>query len=171
MGNIQNNKEWLERICADTWKELYRFIYYKVQNREEAEDITQETYAKAISYLNKNDVMIHEYNNYLKTISMNIIRDRWRTRKRRGADMKLEDVDPEDISSEDFSDSLSNKVEMEEAMRQLTAEQQAVLDLRIIKGYSAAETARLMKKREGTIRVIQYRAVKALAKLLEERGL
>ena len=85
--------------------------------------------------------------------------------------MKLEDVNPEDISSEDFSDSLSNKVEMEEAMRQLTAEQQAVLDLRIIKGYSAAETARLMKKREGTIRVIQYRAVKALAKLLEERGL
>ena len=33
----------IEQICLTTWEPLYRFIYYKVQNREEAEDITQET--------------------------------------------------------------------------------------------------------------------------------
>jgi RNA polymerase sigma-70 factor (ECF subfamily) len=40
--------------------------------------------------------------------------------------------------------------------------------LRILKGYSVAETAKLMNKKDGTIRVLQFRAVKALAKLLEE---
>ncbi|WP_243120828.1 hypothetical protein [Pelotomaculum sp. FP] len=36
----------IEQICLATWEPLYRFIYFKVQNREEAEDITQETYVK-----------------------------------------------------------------------------------------------------------------------------
>ena len=45
----------IENICVVTWEPLYRFIYYKVQNREEAEDITQETYVKTLTYLQKNN--------------------------------------------------------------------------------------------------------------------
>lgn len=80
-NNRQDNKEMIEKLCADTWRELYRFIYYKVQNKEEAEDITQETYAKAISFINKkNKEVIIDQLKYLKMIAMNIIRDRWRPR-------------------------------------------------------------------------------------------
>lgn len=41
----------IEEICSLTWKTVYRFIYFKVQNRQEAEDITQETYVRTLSYL------------------------------------------------------------------------------------------------------------------------
>lgn len=167
MGNRQNNKEMIEKLCADTWRELYSFIYYKVQNREEAEDITQETYAKAISFLNRNDVNILAYKSYLKTIAMNIIRDQWRAKRRRGSSINLDDVKPEEIAMEDFTSSLSDKDQIEEAMSRLTKEQQTVIELRIIKGYTVTETAKLMQKKEGTIRVLQLRAVKALAKILE----
>ena len=51
MRKRQNNREMIEKLCGDTWRELYGFIYYKVQNREEAEDITQETYAKGNIFL------------------------------------------------------------------------------------------------------------------------
>ena len=169
MGNKQSDQEWIERICADTWKELYRFIYYKVQNREEAEDITQETYAKAISYFNRNNVIIQDYTNYLKTISMNIIRDRWRARQHHGIRVNLEDIDPLEMAAEDFADSLEDRAWIQEIMSQLTKEQQTVLEFRIIQGYSVAETAKLMKRKSGTVRVLQFRAVKALAKLLENR--
>ena len=47
-GTEEELKKWIEKLCMDTWRETYRFIYYKVGNREEAEDITQETYAKAM---------------------------------------------------------------------------------------------------------------------------
>ena len=167
MRNSQNNKEMIEKLCADTWRKLYSFIYYKVQNREEAEDITQETYAKAIAYLNKNDVKILEYRSYLKSISMNIIRDRWRVKKRQGSSVNLEDVKPGEIAMEDFTSSLNEKAQIEEAISWLTKEQQTVIELRIIKGYSVAETAKLMNKKEGAIRVLQLRAVRALAELLE----
>jgi len=43
-----------------------------------------------------------------------------------------------------------------------------VIELRIIKGFSVAETAKMMQKSDGAIRVLQYRALKTLAKRLEE---
>ena len=167
MENVNNKKEMMERLCADTWRELYRFIYYRVQNREEAEDITQETYAKAISYLNKNDVKILEERSYLKAVALNIIRDQWRSKKRRGDSINLEDVKPEEIAQEDFTGSLSDREQINEAMGKLTKEQQTVLELRIMKGYSVKETAKLMQRKEGSVRVLQFRAVKALTELLE----
>lgn len=171
MRNRQNNREMIEKLCADTWRELYSFIYYKVQNREEAEDITQETYAKAISFLNRNDVNILEYKSYLKVIAMNIIRDQWRAKKRRGSSVNLEDVKPEEIALEDFTGSLGDREQIEEAISRLTKEQRTVIELRIVKGYTVAETGKLMQKKEGAIRVLQLRAVRALAKILEtEQG-
>lgn len=167
MANTKN-KEFMEKICAETWKELYRFIYYKVQNREEAEDITQETYAKAITYVRNNDVQILEYSGYLKTIALNLIRDRWRAKKRHPEQVDLEAVNPEEAALEDFAEELDERLRMEEAMGRLTPEHQKVIELRIIKGYTASETAKLMKKKAGTVRVLQLRAVKALAKILDE---
>ena len=170
MRNRQDNRDMIERLCADTWRELYRFIYYKVQNREEAEDITQETYVKAISFLNRNDVNILECLKYLKFIAMNVIRDQWRSKKRRNS-INIGEVNPEELALEDFADSLTEKTRLEEAINYLTKEQQTVIELRIVKGYTVAETAKLMEKKEGAVRVMQLRAVKALAKLLEtEQG-
>lgn len=158
----------LEEFCESTWKDLYRFIYYKVQNREEAEDITQETYVKAIDYLNRTNEKVKNYSGFLKMISLNIIRDNWRVKQRRGVNINLEDVNPEFISEEDFAVDSDNRAVIETALASLNQEQQAVITLRIIKGYSCAETAKIMHKKEGTIRVLQYRAVKRLAQILED---
>ena len=85
--------------------------------------------------------------------------------------MNLEDVNPEEIVEEDFSDSLTERDRIAEAMNRLTEEQRTVIELRIIKGYTVAETGKLMQKKEGAIRVLQLRAVRALAKILEtEQG-
>jgi RNA polymerase sigma-70 factor (ECF subfamily) len=170
MGSNQNKNELIKKICEDTWKELYRFIYYKVQNREDAQDITQETYARAISYLSGNDTRVQDYNNYLKTISMNIIRDQWRVKQRRGIYINLEELDPEEFASEDFSEAVGNRELVEAAIKQLSKDQQQVISLRIIKGYSVAATAGLMKKKEGTNRVLQYRAIKELTRIIEAMG-
>jgi len=158
----------IEDLCESTWKDLYRFIYYKVQNREEAEDITQETYAKAIDYLKRTNVKVKNYQGFLKMISLNIVRDRWRINQRRGLDINIEEVNPEIISAADFTGASVDKTVLENALKCLTKDQQTVITLRIMKGYSSAETAKIMDKKEGTVRVIQYRAIKRLAQILKE---
>ena len=158
----------IEKMCTDTWKDLYRFIYYKVQNKEEAEDITQETYVKAIDYIERVQPDIDNQLGYLKVIALNIIRDHWRKQKKIGRILTVEDVQSGELESKDFSESTINKVWINEALENLSIDQRRVIELRIVKGYSVAETARVMKKSESAIRVIQFRALKALANLFNK---
>lgn len=51
----------IEEICSSTWESVYRFIYFKVQNRQEAEDITQDTYVKALSHFQRSSIKIEQY--------------------------------------------------------------------------------------------------------------
>lgn len=158
----------IEAICASTWKYIYRFIYYRVQNREEAEDITQETYARALSHFQKGNVGIDRYVGFLKTISINIIKDKWRMAKRRGANVDIEAVSPEETAIEDDAEASTQRILIENALKSLNEEQQRVIELRILRGYSVAEAAKIMNKKEGTLRTLQYRALQALAQILDK---
>ncbi|WP_224724462.1 RNA polymerase sigma factor [Paenibacillus vietnamensis] len=60
----------------------------------------------------------------------------------------------------------SGKQAISLALTQLTAEQQTVIELRIIQGYSVAETAGLMNKQEVAVRVMQHRALHHLAAIM-----
>jgi len=166
MCGFKKRKEFIEELCTDTWMELYRYIYYKVQNREEAQDITQESYVKAITYLMNNDLTVHRIDSYLKCIALNIIRDRWRKKKKNGFSVNIDEANEELLATEDFTDYLAEQDEVEKALEVLTKDQQMVISLRIIKGFSVEETARLMNKKKGTVRVLQFRALKQLEKLL-----
>lgn len=163
----------IEDICSATWEPLYRFIYFKVQNREEAEDITQETYVKAFSYMQKGSIEPEKYINFLKTVALNVLRDRWRKNKRletRESLNNFETIDLEKSTMEDLAETSVRRALIENALKMLGEEQQTVIELRIIKGYSTAETARIMNKKEGAVRVMQYRALKALAAILKGNG-
>lgn len=158
----------IEEICSATWKPLYRFIYYKVQNREEAEDITQETYFKAISYIRKNNINKDKYISFLKTVSLNVLRDKWRKNKRHGININIEAVNPEEIASEDPSETIAQRELIQNALKLLSLEQRTVIELRILKGYSVADTAKKMNKNENNIRVLQYRALQNLTEILKK---
>ncbi|WP_251550272.1 RNA polymerase sigma factor [Neobacillus muris] len=159
--------DFMEEICHNTWEAVYRFIYYKVQNREEAEDITQETYMKAISYLQRGRVHPDKYIGFLKTVALNVLRDRWRTKKRRGTTVDIDSFPVAEAPGPDLAEQSTERIFIEAGLQQLTKEQQTVIQLRIIKGHSVADTARIMNKTEVTIRVMQHRALKALADILK----
>ncbi|MFF2448201.1 RNA polymerase sigma factor [Neobacillus sp. NPDC058068] len=157
----------LEDICSATWEPVYRFIYYKVQNREEAEDITQETYVKAISYLQRGTIHPEKYIGFLKTVALNVLRDLWRKKKRRGTSVNIDLINPVDNTEENPAETATQRLLIENALIQLNKEQRTVIELRIIKGYSVADTAKVMNKKEVTIRVMQHRALQLLAEILK----
>lgn len=162
-------KQWIEKLCADTWREVYRFIYYKVGNREEAEDITQETYAKAMVYLRKEYAVIENHSAFLKTIALNILKDKWRKQRKEPVNINLDDLDIES-EEEDFTQVTERRQALREALDSLKEEQRRVVELRILKGYSVKETAGILKKKEATIRVLQLRALKKLALVLQAKS-
>lgn len=156
------NQQWaLQQWCNTTWPDLYKYIYYRVQNREEAEDVTQETYVRAFAKFSSPDNLPTP--GYLKTIALNLIRDDWRRQKVRGVQVPLEEVL---LSCESNEEATINKKAMRDLMEQLPEDQRRVLQLRIIEGYSRAETAERMAKSEDAVRGLQYRAVQALRNLM-----
>lgn len=158
----------IEEICTETWEPLYRYIYFKVQNREEAEDITQETYVKALSYLQKNSIGVDKYIAFLKTVALNILRDKWRKNKRRGIRVNMESVNPSQLCAQDDTEACTQRIAIEKMLSELSEQQQKVIELRIINGFSVSETAKIMNKKEGTVRVLQYRALQNLCRYFKE---
>jgi RNA polymerase sigma factor, sigma-70 family len=157
----------IEEICSSTWETLYRFIYYKVQNRQEAEDITQETYVKALSFFKKGGFKVDKYISYLKSISLNVLRDKWRKNRHHGASLHFDEIGPEITAVEDPAENSTQRALLQGALCKLNDEQRRVIELRIIQGYSVAETAKIMSKKESNIRVLQYRALQVLSSNLE----
>jgi RNA polymerase sigma-70 factor (ECF subfamily) len=163
----QGDRQAIEKICVATWEPIYRLVYFKVQNREEAEDITQETYVKMLSGLKGNAAPRENLLGFLKTVALNILRDRWRQRKRRGVDIDVEAISPENMACDDHQQVVSLRLEIEDAMAKLTDDQRAVVDLRIINGHSVAETAEVLGKSEVAVRTCQHSALQSLAGLLD----
>lgn len=158
----------IEQLCLATWEPLYRFIYYRVQNREEAEDITQETYLRGLPYLQENKVPSQNFPGFMRNVALNVLRDRWRQKKRRGTPVNFEEADLTAAAEMDCQNDVARRLQVENALAGLGKDQREVLDLRIIKGYTVAETARLLGKTEAAVRTSQYRALQVLARLLDD---
>ena len=161
----------LEELCRATWEPIYRFLYYLVQNRYEAEELTQETYLRALPML---DVLRVQdgagFVGYLKQVARNLVRDRWRQRSRNA---HLPAVDLACLASADsFEDPVAAAEAREEeervraALAGLAPDYRRVITLRLLEGWSVRETARAMDRSEGAVRVLQYRALVALRKAL-----
>lgn len=117
------NYESIEKLCSATWEPLYQFVYYKVQNREEAEDVTQEAYVKALSYIQKNNINEELHIGFLKVVALNIIRDKWRKTKRQGTKLDFELLNPKELAVEDPANMSAEKILIEKALNELNNEQ------------------------------------------------
>jgi len=157
----QKRQTELKAWCDEAWPKLYRYIYFHVQNREEAEDLTQETFTRLLANSSVSESIPSL--GYLRTIALNLIRDRWRHQQVAGVQVPLR----EEQLFLDF-EPVELKALVEGLMAQLSVEHRTVLQLRIIEGYSRAETARMMERSEDAIRGLQYRALQVLRGLMLE---
>lgn len=147
----------------ETVSKLYAFAYTLLQNREEAEDITQETYFRC---LRKNGPNLPPYP-YLKKVARNLIYDRYR-RWQKSQNPLANHPQAEEMT--ETEDRWLDRAMITEFMNHLPEQYRLVLELRIIKGYSRKETALHMERSEDAIRGLQYRALQMLRELFNATG-
>lgn len=119
-------------------------------------------------HIYKNNIKVDKFIGFLKTISLNILRDKWRKSKRQGSIVNFDNINPESASVEDCTEDMAQREVIQNALKLLNEEQRTVIELRILKGFSVEDTARQMNKKEGNIRVLQYRALQNLTKILKD---
>jgi RNA polymerase sigma-70 factor (ECF subfamily) len=149
---------------------VFRFVYYRVSARTLAEDLTSETFFRALRSMASFQWQGKDFGAWLTTIARNLVVDHFkagRTRLERSTDDFSDRRETTDSPEEEVLAALTSEV-LREAMTKLPAEQHECIVLRFLNGYSIAETAKSLGRSEGAIKQLQLRAVRNLAKLLPE---
>jgi RNA polymerase sigma-70 factor, ECF subfamily len=153
---------------------VFRFIYFRVGNRPLAEDLTSDTFLRALKRIGSFTWQGRDLGAWLVTIARNLVADHFKSGRYRleittgdVLDADREDRGPEGSPENAVVDHITN-VALLTAVKQLNPEQQECIVLRFLQGFSVAETAQAMGKNDGAIKALQYRAVRALARLLPE---
>ncbi|MDO9535960.1 MAG: RNA polymerase sigma factor [Bacillota bacterium] len=160
-----------EAWAKELWPRIYRFFYYKVQNREEAEELTQETFDRVYRKVKTGGIDEPEkLEAYTFIAARNLVTDLWRKRGRQFKSVSLEDLHDKGWDLPQQPQEVEEKMVIEEAMSLLNPDHQKVLTLRIIEGWPVESVAYKMKKSPGAIRSLQFRAVQALKEALQKGG-
>ena len=149
---------------------IYRYVYYRVRDDAEAEDLTSDVFMRALKAIPRYEPR-QAFLAWLYRIARNAVIDRARKGNRQvsfedalehpGVD-KIVEPDAEILAH-------SDSATLRDALQKLTPLQREVVVLRFLEGYSTLEIAGMVGKREGTVRGIQFRAIGALRQLIPSR--
>lgn len=152
---------------------IYRYIYYRV-NAAEVEDLVETVFMKVWE-------KIHQYKPKKKTtfsswifrIAHNLVVDTYRAQ----TDRHVEELDPNLMSEDGIADPKSatqqalDQGTLRSALSRLKKPYREVLIHKFINDLSNKEIADILDKSEGSLRILQFRALKALKKELEDEGI
>ncbi len=145
--------------------ELYRFIYFKISNKEKAEDVTQEVFIELWQALRKK-TKIKNTRAFLFTVARNRIIDWYRKKK----SVSLETITSTGVEFQgDDASSVTMRTEFDQvvaAMEQLDDASREVVQLRHIEGFTPQEIADVTGESANAVSVRLNRATKRLKELL-----
>jgi RNA polymerase sigma-70 factor (ECF subfamily) len=146
---------------------IYRYVYRFVGDASLAEDLTSEVFLKLLQVLGTSRAPQEQLQGWLYRVARNLAVD-WYRQQTKGVQFSLnEELTPGGDSAITRLEQLELHQDLIEAIHKLTPSQQQVIILRFGEGRKIGEVARLMGKSEGSVKLMQYRAVKRLRKLLE----
>lgn len=151
---------------------LYHYIYFKVGNVAEAEDLTAQVFLRAWEAIGSYEWREHPFSAWLFRIARNLVVDYHRARRdmipldepeQHIPSWAISETPPPDLALQDYL----TVERLRKALKRLTPEQQEVIILRFMEGYSTAEVAAIMGKREGAIRGLQFRGLSVLREIFQ----
>lgn len=146
---------------------IYRFILLRTGRREEAEDLAHQVFLAAFEHLDHYEEKGHPFSSWLFRIARNRVIDYYRVKRE---SVSLDDEiavaveGPLDLEGDADRALMMQKVE--QALRTLVPDHQEVIILRYIEELSLKETAAVMERSEGAVKLLQHRAMKELRELL-----
>jgi len=148
-------------IALDELELVYAFIYARVGNRADAEDLTQQVVVKAFPRL-RQGAPASAIRGYLFATARSVLGGFWSTRLGLSESELREDlvlVTKAEPPSEDGIETV------QQILARLSDNYRRVLELRFLHGYSLKEVAAEMKSTVGAVKVMQLRALRAAAKV------
>ena len=150
---------------------VFRYVLFRVGDRELAEDVTSETFLRALRRIGTVTYQGRDVGAWFVTIARNLVLDHVKSSRFRlevvAADV-ADDTKQVQIGPEQQVLSNATRATLLECIDQLGDDQRECIVLRFLQGLSVAETAKIMNRNDGAVKALQHRAVRRLAQLLPE---
>lgn len=151
-----------EAVYRETAVMVYRFLYARVGNRPDAEDLTTQVYMRALPRL-RLVAAVEEIRSYLLATARTVLADHWR----KHYDVQfatIEDGFPAPLAAYTDPASEDNGIRRANAvLARLPENYRQVLEFRFLRGYSLRETADAMGVSLANAKVLQHRALRRAA--------
>ena len=147
---------------------IYRYIYYRVGNAAEAEDLTEQVFLKVWEHIGAYDDRGLPFAAWLYRMAHNLVIDHHRTRK--VSEPLSELLVEKSAGPQEIAELHMEMAEVAAALRRLSPDQQQIILLRFVQGCSHAEAALIMGKSEGALRALQCRALTSLHEALQTQN-
>jgi len=140
---------------------VYGYVSRRVQNRDEAEDITSDVFHHAFAKLKQFEWRGTPFVAWLFRIAANAIADRWKRVNR----------ESKDVTPDELADTEAHNIEQRAALFQLVdslpADQRRVVIMRFVEQKSIKEIAQEIHRTEGAVKQLQFRALEKLRAQME----
>ena len=159
------NGEGLEKVYESCSGEIYVYLYSLCRNKSLAEDLTQETFVKALLSLPEGHGNIRAW---LYKVARNLY---FNHRRKEPASVALDEIAEKADESDGPEEALLKKLrsrKLYEAVLRLEGKKREVILLQYFSGFPSAQIAAMLNITQGNVRVLSHRAKQELKKLMEE---
>jgi len=148
------------------YEPIFRYVAFRVGNREVAEDLTSDVFTRFLTALRERKAPNTTLRGWLYGVAANVVSDHHRKHYRAPQVQLDEAMVSQERGPEEAAEASLVRADLRRAMAGLTDEQQDVLALRFGHEMPIQEVARTLGKTEGAIKQLQARAIAALARKL-----
>lgn len=169
VGRAQNGDVEAFGLLYDRYvDQVFRYVLFRVSDRSLAEDVTSETFLRALRRITTVSYQGRDVGAWFVTIARNLVLDHVKSSRYR-LEVTTAELDDNRQVTAGPEQAVLDEATTNELLRcvsELNDDQRECIVLRFLHGLSVAETAQQMGRNEGAIKALQHRAVRRLAQLL-----
>jgi RNA polymerase sigma-70 factor, ECF subfamily len=162
---VQTDPARFTELYERNFERVYAFVACRVSNRQDAEDVTADVFRDALANIKRFEWRGAPFAAWLYRIAANAIADRWRHSRREQATAALND--PADHSAFSNPEEVEKRARLFRLVSRLPGDQRRVIEMRFTQGKSIAEIARALRRTDGAVKQLQFRAIQKLRASVE----
>ena len=162
----RGDAEAIEELYRVNQPLIFRYVYFRVRDRETAEDLTGEVFVQMVTALPRYEDRGVPIAAWLFRIAHDRVVDHHRRAAHQPTEPVSDALEDDRPSTEAAAFDRLDSRQLRRMMDSLTDEQRLVIQLRFVEGYDLEDCARLMQKTTGAIKSLQHRALQQLARKL-----
>ncbi len=160
----KRDKEAFGQLYERYLEKIYNYVYYRVGNAQDAEDLSARVFARALAHIGKYEDRGLPFQAWLYRIAHNLVAN-WHRDQGKRKIIALDDYVAHGLKSEApdrLAEERAERDQMLEAARRLPEDRQQLLILKFVERMSNAEIGEIMGRSEGAVKSLYHRTLLAL---------